>query len=245
MTYSFYSNDLFLEAAITSTAPSAQVQIQLGPKAGVLVGRLTNAQTGAPVNASFRLIRVASPAIWLSASEPPDYRVLLPAAADVRVEVSAPGFKTWTSSKPLRLQSGAELTLDIALEESRDPTLAISEFLIPDGFVGWLRLEYNVKDASPATIEGNQNIFKFPPNGILATSSCEPKNGGERRYRYYAENGSTRDVPMNYRRGDGMIWGERKGTSNGAFSDFYFFVGTEEQYKKQGNRGLQTGNPGR
>jgi hypothetical protein len=245
MAFSFYSNDLFSEATITSTVPSADVQIQLGPKGGVLVGSVTNAGTGAPVNASFKLTRLASPESWLSTSEPPDYRVLLPALADVRVEVSAPGYKTWASSRPINLQPGAEVALNIALEELRDPSAPISEFRIPDGYVGWLRVQYKVEDAAPATIEGNQNIFKFPTNGILATSSCVPQPGGLRHYSYYAENGSIRDVPMGYSRGEGMIWGERSGTSNGIFSEFYFFVGTEAQYKKQGNPGLQTGSPSR
>lgn len=233
VSWSFYSNDVFSVVAITPTTPTAELRIQLGPKAGVLIGSVTNAVTGAPVNAGLRLSRAADPNKWISTSVPPEYRVLLPSATDVLLEASAPGFKTWTLGYPLRLQLGSEMHLDIFLEPSYDPNLHASRFLIPDGYVGWLQLEYGVKDAKPVAVEDDVKVFKFPKSGTLETSSSGPDRGAAKEYFYYAEDRPTRPIPTDYRSGHGMIWGEHDGTVGGVFRQFWFFVGTEEQYKKQ------------
>jgi hypothetical protein len=115
MAFPFYSTELYPVASVIEYAPTAHVQIRFGPKAGTLEGHVTNAETGSPLNAGFKLIRAADPESWLSISAPPVYRVLLPSDVDIQVEVSAPGFKTWMSSKPLRLQAGTEVSLDVAL----------------------------------------------------------------------------------------------------------------------------------
>lgn len=236
--FSFYGNNSFPEATITPAAPSAKVRIRLGPKAGILSGSVRDADTGAPVNAGFKLIRAASPNDWLSTSEPSSYRVLVPPATDVLIQVSAPGYKTWTPSGPLRLQSGKEMYLDIPLQPSRNLNLPSSEFLIPDGYVGWLEVECNVKTAPATAIQNNIQIFKFTGNRILVTSSGIPAEASEKRYLYYTKAGATRDVLTDYRGGNGMVWGAAYGFEHGVMSEFHFFVGTEEKYKVQGYRGL-------
>jgi Carboxypeptidase regulatory-like domain len=245
MAFSFYSNDTFPTATITPAAPAVEIHIQLGPKAGTLSGSVEDAQTGAPVNAGFKLIRADSPDNWISTSLPSKYRVLLPAATDIFVEVSAPGYKDWTSPGPLRLKSGQEKRLDVALEVSRDLNLPASEFLVPDGYVGWLKLECNVEDAPSTAIENALRIFRFPKTGVLLTSSGVPEAGAQRHYRYYMEDNSVQDISTDYRSGQGMVWGEKYGSKDGAIGRFYFFVGTEEQYKKQANHGLQGATPAR
>ncbi len=163
---------------------------------------------------------------------PPAYRVLLPPATDVLLEVSAPGFKTWSPGHPLRLGSGAELRLDIALQPAHDPSLHPSRFLVPEGYVGWLLLEYNIKDAEPAPTVGDTKTFQFPRTGMLNTSSPGPERGAEDQYFYYFPDGSLREISQNYAAGKGMIWGQHEGSRNGVMSHFGFFAGTEEQYKR-------------
>jgi uncharacterized protein DUF6843 len=230
--FSFYDSGGIPEATITPTSPTADVHIRLGPKAGVLTGSVTNAETGAPVNAGFKLIRAASPDNWFSTSQAPNYRVLLPSSTDVFLEVSAPGFKTWTLSHPLRLEPAAEMRLDIQLELSHDPSLHPSRFLVPDGYVGWLLLEYGAKDTEPVPVQDDVKLFRFPLNGALSTSSAGPERGAEDEYFYYSANGSLRAIPSEYRSGGGMIWGQYEGDRDGRPSQFGFFVGTEEQYEK-------------
>lgn len=231
-----YSNGNLYTATIAPSAPIADVRIQLGPKAGVIIGSITNVMNGAPLNAAFKLVRSASPDEWLSTSAPPDYRILVPSSTDVLLEVAAPGFRTWTPGHPLHLESGAEMRLDIQLEPSHDPGLHPSRFLVPDGFVGWLLLDYGVKGAELVPTEDGMKIFKFPASGALSTSSAGPERGAEDKYFYYFADGSLREIASDYRNGKGMIWGQHEGTRSGALSQFGFFIGTEEQYKKFKNR---------
>jgi hypothetical protein len=241
--FSFYAGHVSpaTTVTLTPTTPTAEVRIQLGPRAGVVIGSVVSAQDGAPVNASFKLTRIASPNEWFSTSVAPIYRVLLPASTDVLLEVSAPGFKTWTPGHPLRLEAGAEMHLDIQLEPSHDPNLHPSKFLVPEGFAGWLLLEYNVKDVEPVPAEDGVQIFKFPASGALSTSSVGPQEGAEDKYYYYSADGSLHPIPTDYRNGKGMIWGQHEGTRSGVLSQFGFFIGTEEQYKKFQNQFTRPG----
>jgi Family of unknown function (DUF6843)/Carboxypeptidase regulatory-like domain len=229
---SFYSNDVYPTAYITPEAPSAEIRIRLGPKAGTLTGSVTSALTGAPVYASFRLAQAAPPHKWLITGLRPKYRILLPSSTNVLLEVFAPGFEPWSPNGPIRLQPGEVTRLDIALEPSHDPNLHPSKFLVPQGYVGWLLLDYGVKEAKPAPSENGYKVFKFPVSGALSTSSPGPERGADDEYFYYSADDSLSKIPTDYRRGKGMIWGQHQASRNGIMSEFGFFIGTEEQYKK-------------
>lgn len=233
--FSFYSNDVLTTAEISAESPTATIRIQLGPKAGALVGAVSDAETGKPVPAGIELRRTASPDDWLSTSVAPNYRVLLPSSVNVSVVFVASGYEKWTVQGPLNLQPGQEMRLDVALQPAHNPALQASQFLIPDGYVGWLLLVYGQKDTQPSTIVQGATVFKFPPNGILKTSSPGPERGADRKYLYYSQDESLRDVPMDYKNGGGMVWGEYEGTRAGVISEFGFFVGTEDQYEKAKN----------
>lgn len=240
MAFSFYSNDSATQASITPAVPAAKIRIRLGPKSGLLSGSVTDSQTGGPVNANFKLSRAASPGKWLSSSEPSTYRVLLPPRVGVLIQVSAPGYETWKASGPLRLQPDERMELNIHLEPSRNPDLPTSEFLIPDGYVGWVLLDCNVKNTPPTPPVNGVRDFKFPKRAVLLTSSDIPAEAAPKRYLYYTQTGSTKDTLTDYRRGHGMVWGAAYGTAHGVLSEFHFFVGDEQQYKKQGFRGLES-----
>lgn len=237
---SFYHKVYVPEVTLTPAAPSVEVRVRLGAKAGILSGITQDAVTGAPVNATIKLIRADSPGDWLSTSQPPNYRVLLPIGSAVLVHISGEGYKTWRSVKPLVLSSGQERHLDVALEPVQNPNLPLSEFLIPDGYIGWIQLECNVKDARSTQAKNGIRVFKFPQTGILATSSGVPEQAGEKRYFYVTAQGTLRDVLMQYKSGHGLVWGASYGSVHGRMSEFYFFVGTEEEFKKRGYRGLSS-----
>ena len=229
---SFYSNNVYPSATLSLDSPAPDLRIRLGPKAGLLNGSVTNAANGAPLPATFKLSLSDSPSRWVGTSLPSNYRVLLPASTDVHIEVTVPGFELWTYPIPIRLDPGSEMHLDIKLHPSHDPNLHPSKFLIPEGYAGWLLLDYNVKDTQPVPVENDVKIFKFPATGALSTSSFGPERGAEDEYFYYSAVGSLHEIPTDYRNGKGMIWGQYEGTRNGTLSQFGFFVGTEEQYKK-------------
>jgi hypothetical protein len=249
MSWSLYSNDLFPIVAITPTSRIQELRIQLGPKGALLMGSVTNAITGAPLNAGFKLLRVGDPNKWISTSLPSDYRVLVPPSTDVLLEVSAPGFQTWyyggpsdPSKRPaLHLESGSQMRLDIPMARAHDNSVHPSKFMIPEGYIGWLRLEYNVKDAPSTPVENEVKVFKFPKAGLLNTSSPGPTQGAENEYFYYAEDGSVHAIPTDYRIGKGMIWGQYQGSRGGVMTLFGFFVGSEEQYNKYQS---QSAHPG-
>ena len=46
-----------------------------------------------------------------------------------------------------------------------------AKVLLPDGFVGWARLDYEVKGAPPLPREGERAVMKYPESGRLGTSS--------------------------------------------------------------------------
>jgi hypothetical protein len=127
------------------------------------------------------------------------------------------------------MDPGSEIHLDIRLIPAHDQNLPISKFLIPEGYVGWLRVEHDVECASPIPVEDGVRVFRFTGASVLETSSPMPEDRAARQYFYYAVDGSERDLAEEYRSGNGMIWQERPGSRAGKMSMFIFFVGTEEQ----------------
>lgn len=109
-----------------------------------------------------------------------------------------------------------------------------SRFLIPEGYVGWARVEFEVTTAPPLPIEGGEYVVKFPPSGLLRTSSSEEYGRAKDHYFYYSNNG-TRPLPDGSDK-NGMIWGNINGEGSGVQGKKKyeeFFVGTEQQFKQQ------------
>lgn len=229
---SFYSAGMKIPTAIIMpSAPVATLSIHLGQRAAIIDGSVSNASTGAPVSAFFTLVRMNNLEDFLSTSVPSTYRILVPAFTDVAFSVTAPGYDKWTSPRP-----GQELQIDVELVPTYNPNVPSAEFLIPDGYVGWALLTYNQKSAPPMTTTEGATIYKFPEGGRLKTSSPGPAPDAKKSYLYYAGDGSLRDVPMDYRNGNGMIWDEHSISVHGSITEFGFFVGTKDQYENAKTR---------
>lgn len=239
--FSFFNDKPLPTAQISAEHRFADVVVHLGPKAGILTGTISDASTGKPIPAGFELVQVKDRNKWMGTSAAPKFRVLIPSSKEIEVKVSAHGYETWVYSDPattspvLRMEPGSEIHLDIQLNPAPDKSLPISKFLIPKGYVGWLRVEHDVECASPIPVGDGMRIFRFTGAGVIETSSPLPQDTAERRYFYYAEDGSARDLAADYRRGNGMIWQEVPGSRAGKMSMFIFFVGTEEQFKSRPN----------
>jgi len=114
---------VFPTCTLTTAVPSAHVIIKVGPPAGAMSGSVSDATTGAPLPTTFLLRRISA-AGWISMSQKPAYRVLVPPSVEVTVEVSAPGYQTWyyggssdpLKRPPIRIESGEEMRLNIQLE---------------------------------------------------------------------------------------------------------------------------------
>jgi Carboxypeptidase regulatory-like domain len=120
--FAFYSNHMFTTATLTSGAPEVDLILKVGPAASMLTGLVTDAE-GHPINATFLLRRASDRDNWISMSQRPEYRILVPPSTDVLLEVSAPGCKTWyyggpadaLGRSPIRLESGKQMKLDVQL----------------------------------------------------------------------------------------------------------------------------------
>jgi len=239
MSWSFFNDKPLPTVQVSAQTRIADVVVSLGPKAGILIGTIRDAVTGKPISAGFDLVQVKDRTKWMGTGAAPDFRVLIPSSKDIEVKVSAPGYDAWVYPgpnlvpQPLRMEPGSEAHLDILLSPTHDTNLPISKFLIPDGYVGWLRVEHDVECASPVPVERGTTIFRFTGTNVLETSSPMPEAAAERRYFYYSTDGSERDLVADYRNGNGMIWRETPGSRGGKMRMFMFFVGSEEQSKSQ------------
>jgi hypothetical protein len=111
--------------------------------------------------------------------------------------------------------------------------------LIPDGYTGWVSVEYGVKEAPPLPVEDGRLVFRYDDQGELETST-EFVEGWALDGYYYVAGETRRPLRQGLPGFHGRIWGNhtrsqmvtqvdgrtvRTGVSTG------FFVGTEEQYK--------------
>jgi hypothetical protein len=122
---SFYSDGKVDRTKLTSFLQSATVTVLLGPKAGILVGTITDSVNGAPLNPCVDFRRASNPNNFLSGTGLVNakYRVLVPSDRDVMMKIwyeghlpwYYPGANTKSEAKPLRLKPGEERILHIRL----------------------------------------------------------------------------------------------------------------------------------
>jgi len=222
-----FFNDLPpVSAEVSARHRIARVVVNLGPRAGILTGTVSDATTGKPIPSGFWLVQVKNRNKWMGTSAAPTFRVLIPSLKEMEVKVSAPGYEPWIYPDPaipsqvLRMEPGSEIHLDIRLTPAHERNLPISKFLIPEGYVGWLRIEHKVECASPIPVEDGARIFRFAGASVLETSSPMPEEAAERQYIYYSTDGSERDLAVDYRNGNGKIWRETLGSRDGEMRMF-------------------------
>lgn len=235
--WSLYADRPAAAAILTIEKPVADVVLKFGPKAAVIMGSVRDAVTGKPLNSTFKLSRDESR--WISTSAPPEFRFLIPSNTAIDVEVSASGYKRWRYDEAfpdsrLALPSASETRLEIQLTAAPCDSKP-SRLLVPSGYVGWVLLESGVSGAPPAAEESDANIFKFPNNGRLKTSTSGPVEGADTAYFYYSADDSLTAISSDYRNGNGMIWGEYSAYAHGQRCMFGFFVGGREEYEKRKN----------
>jgi hypothetical protein len=113
-----------------------------------------------------------------------------------------------------------------------------SRYLIPEGYVGWVKINFRIKGASALPVEDDHYLLKFPASGLLETSSDMEYGVASDDYFYYCGN-TRRKLESTGWDGDGMIWAVYNGSSgnnSAERTDIHegFFVGTEEQLKTLG-----------
>ena len=130
----------------------------------------------------------------------------------------------------LALLTGLAVWLGVGARNSTRPA---SRFLIPDGYTGWVRIEFEVQGAPPLPMEGGEYILKIPPDGLLRTSSAEQYGWAKDHYYYYSAQAVH---PLPDSGSAALIWGKINGEGSGASGKRKYeelFVGTEQQFKSQ------------
>jgi hypothetical protein len=126
---------------------------------------------------------------------------------------------------------GGGLWLGMSVRNSTRPA---SRFLIPEGYTGWVRIEFEIKDAPSLPMEGGEYVIKIPPDGKLRTSSPEQYGWANDHYYYYSAQGE-RALPDSGP--SEFIWGKLNAEASGAAGQRKyeeFFVGSAQQFKQQG-----------
>jgi hypothetical protein len=92
----FYSNLAAPTVTLAREFPTVNVNVHLGPKAGILeIASLVDALTGRKIeSATVTLRRVQNPDFFIMTSASAAH-ILVPSLTDIAVEVSAPGYKPW------------------------------------------------------------------------------------------------------------------------------------------------------
>ena len=106
-------------------------------------------------------------------------------------------------------------------------------FRIPEGYTGWVHVEFEIPGAPALPAEDGQIVLKIPPSGTLKTSS--PEQYGWARTTIF----TTSIIVLLYSQipvPEKLIWGKLNGQASGtsgkrAYEEF--FVGTEQQFRSQ------------
>lgn len=116
---------------------------------------------------------------------------------------------------------------------ARNESLRSSRFLIPEGYTGWIRIEFEVQGAPPLPIDHGEYTITIPADGVLLTSSVEQYGWARDRYYYYSGQ-NMRSLPDSGE--SAMIWGKLNGeaaSTSGKQKYEEFFVGTADRFKNQ------------
>lgn len=107
-----------------------------------------------------------------------------------------------------------------------------SRFLVPDGYVGWVRVEFGIPGAPPVPEERGRYVFRIPTDGVLRTSSPERYGWGNDEY-FYDSAAGLQKLPTGVAE-KRLVWGKingEHGGADGARQYEEFFVGTGQQFK--------------
>jgi hypothetical protein len=114
------------EIELSDENQSAKLDLRFGKKAGVLVGTVTDADSGNAIDANVEFRCLVDPSQFVSGSGLTNarFRVLVPSDTPVSMTVSQTGFENWHFTRngvvePILLAPGEILTLEIRLKKTQ------------------------------------------------------------------------------------------------------------------------------
>ncbi|HXT61572.1 MAG TPA: hypothetical protein VN696_00915 [Pyrinomonadaceae bacterium] len=90
----------------------------------------------------------------------------------------------------LRYAAFVALATTLSAQEQAKPLPY--RFLIPEGYVGWIRVDFDAEGAPALPIEEGFYVFKFPESGHLRTSSHDVVESRRNQFFYYSSEGKYR-----------------------------------------------------
>lgn len=106
-----------------------------------------------------------------------------------------------------------------------------SVYEIPEGFTGWVLIEFGNKNCPPLERKDGKHIIVIGSDGHFCTSSQLEYGWAKDTYFYVGK--SRTEIQSTMSGGSGLIWGgSTGGVQTGSVEKTYtrFFVGTEEQF---------------
>lgn len=108
-------------------------------------------------------------------------------------------------------------------------------YLIPSDYIGWVRIDFNVKDAPALPLEDGYYVLNIPATGRLQTSTQDEGGFIDAEY-YYVCNQKRHRLAVTQTKPTCKIWGEFQGpgsvTEATPYKYRYVFVGPEADYRK-------------
>jgi hypothetical protein len=106
-------------------------------------------------------------------------------------------------------------------------------FLVPDGYTGWVRVEFRRKGTPPLPIEDGRLLLKLNQHAMLQTSSDPLSGHGRDDFFYYSGDRRTPLSNAGVCKG-GMIWQVETMVDEPTSTPFErFFVGDEDTYRRE------------
>ncbi|TYR81659.1 hypothetical protein FZC66_07450 [Priestia megaterium] len=106
-----------------------------------------------------------------------------------------------------------------------------SLYLIPEGYKGWVMVEYDKDNGEPTKTEGKYTVFNINENGVSKTKTLLTHEGwATNKYYYVTKNGERKALKPGE-----MIHGATEGTENNHYTVEFFFVGTSEEFDQAGD----------
>jgi hypothetical protein len=104
---------------------------------------------------------------------------------------------------------------------------------IPQGYRGWVVVEYDNLAYPPLPSAGLDQVIQVPPDGRVCTSTPMPTGWVFTRYQYVYSDGRREEVPDTGWGGGGYLWGGFSGRKqqSRAYPREAFFVGSEQDYR--------------
>ncbi|HEY9405328.1 MAG TPA: hypothetical protein VIQ24_21940 [Pyrinomonadaceae bacterium] len=133
------------------------------------------------------------------------------------------------------LFAACDLVIVAGCQDHMDDYRRPAIYYIPEGYVGWVRVNYNIIGTPELPRDGVSQIFKIPLSGLLQTSS-ELKQGAASAEYFYYSGDFVRPMPEKDKRGGLISWAVKNADGSHTDKQFiYFFVGSRKEYDKHKN----------